>query len=153
MKKIKLEESFDYQHLIIGIASDEPIFKLCWEINESLIWALKKVELDILNFSEPMDSLAQKIKPLLFDPLNFKTEPPAYYEDHDSFPRQEMALFEASIQKIPKEIRAFRYILLLRSVNAQLPESVSLIQTLNELSFVISAIDITHLKNIKQILP
>lgn len=153
MTKLRLEESSDYQHLIIGVASDEPIFKLCWEINEKLIWSLKKAELDISDFSEGTDSLAQKAKPLLFDPDKFKVESSDYYEDHDTFPRQEMAVFEVSPQKIPKEIRAFRYILLLRSVNAQLPESVSLIQTLNELSFVISAIDITHLKNIKQILP
>lgn len=153
MKKVKLEESADYQYLIIGIASAEPVFKLCWEINDSLNWSLKKAEIDIFHFTETSDSLAQKVRPLLFEPDSIQPETTNYYEDHDNFPREEIALFEVSPHKIPKEIRAFRYILLLRSLKAQLPESVSLIQTLNELSFVISAIDITHLKNIKQILP
>jgi hypothetical protein len=153
MKKLKLEDDSDYQHLIMGIASDEPIFKLCWEINDSLNWSLKKVELDDEHFPDEMDSIAYTIRPLLFNPADFQAITWAYYEDHETYPRQEIALFEANPQKIPKEIRAFRYILLLRSNNSELQDSVSLTQALNELSFVISALDITHLKNIKQILP
>ncbi len=148
-----LEEPAEYQQLIIGIASDEPIFKLCWEMNESHGWGLKKIDLALDEPAQSTHSLAEKIRPLLFNPDNFQNDVSVCYEDHDSFPRVDMVLFEAFSQKIPKEIRAFRYILLFRSDEGSLPETVSLIQKLNALSFVISAIDITHLKNIKQILP
>ena len=152
MKRIILEESADFQQLVIGIASDEPIFKLCWEINESLLWTLKKVENQSSDLLNSADSLAQKVKLLLFDTEQFSKDSPLY-EDNESYPRLEMALFEVVSQKIPKEIRAFRYILLLRSEIENMPEVLSLLQKLNELSFVISAIDMSNHKNIKQILP
>ena len=98
-------------------------------------------------------SLAGELIPLLFDLEDLDEQIPDYYEDIETHERLEVALFQNKASNIPKEAKLFRYIFLLRAAGEKKPDLDYFLGQLNGLSFVISAVDITHIKNIKQILP
>lgn len=44
MKKHKLEVSIEEDFCLLGVASDEPDYKLCWRINQALGMAFEKLD-------------------------------------------------------------------------------------------------------------
>ena len=120
-----ITNSPDYQWLIIGIASEERIWKVCYAINQQLGLHLKE------------RGTAAPEKPAeapLFD-QGFSYLPPssaAYYEDMETFSRQEYVLLPAKRRNLPPEARGFSFLLLIHANASELPAAPALIAQLLE---------------------
>ncbi len=152
-KRVHIEGADDDDDQLIGIASDERIWKLCFEVNNSL-----KINLIDRGLPPPLspDSPPPEGTKLtsLFQPGRGgkNTRNLTYYEDTESFRGREFVLCSLEARQLPKEAKAFRYFLLIRAVEVPPPETETLLQQLNELPSVRSAVDITHFKNIKSLI-
>lgn len=151
-KRIDIQDIFDYQCVVIGLASNERIWKLCYEVNLHLGLNLAEKELEqgkTGGENSPPNTLPQG----LFEPLDFTPDdrPLAYYEDLYTDPRFEFILRKPDPALLPKEARPFRFFFLVRAHDGPLPEPADLIERLNKSSVVLSAVDISHIKNIKQL--
>ncbi|MEZ4829524.1 MAG: hypothetical protein R3C61_25055 [Bacteroidia bacterium] len=150
-KRIDIQNLFDYQYVVIGIASNDHIWKLCYEINRQLGLNLTERELDEGKTEENASSDTTSTG--LFDAtdLSFGDRPLAYYEDMISDSRYEYILRKPDPNYLPKEARPFRFFFLVRTHDNPLPESADLIGRLSLSASVLSAVDISHIKNIKQL--
>lgn len=153
MKRVQIYERFDYQGIVIGIASDERIWKVCFEINESLAVNLKENtrNYDILLNEVDTDSP----DPSLFHATESPQEnrPVLFYEDVETNEDCAFYLFKPEATGLPKEIRSFRYLLAIQALTPSLPEPANILEKLNKLTTVRSAVDISHIKSIKHLLP
>jgi hypothetical protein len=155
-----IAEDFDYHYSIIGLASDDPIWKLCWQINQNLNLDLKKGDIEKLYGAEDPE-LASDFTPAienvktLFEGYEFETPQKVvdYYEDLESAPRREFALFEHSLRPSPKEAKVFRYFFLIRSPHDPPGDLEGYLEKLNAIPSILYAVDITGIRNIKQIIP
>lgn len=151
-KRLHIQEPFDYHEYVIGIASDAPIWKLCWDVNQRLELTLEKREKE----AEEPEGLnrAEEVLATLFK--ESEMQPPGgvqhYYEDLESNRTLEYTLFEADRSLSPKPAKPFRYFLLIRSHEGNAPDIVSIISTLNQSEIILSSVDISDIKNIKNIL-
>ena len=141
---------FDYFYGFIGIASDEPIWKVVWSVNQALEIELGKRELD-----QPHQLPEDLSTKRLFSQTELKNSQsaPAYFEDAQSDPKVEYALFENNLKTSPKQARIFRYIFLLRSEQILQETVPPLIDRLMKADFILSATDLSSIKNIQRILP
>ncbi len=151
-KRVKIEYSFDYQYIGIGIACDEHIWKLCFEINQRLGLNLIEKE-ENSDFPEKSDD-ENIVENLLFREKDLpKVERPlAYYEDSTSHSRIEYILCKPDTDKIPRDARIFRFFFFLRSLSDSLPPAEDIIKQLKQITAVISVVDISHVQNIKNLI-
>lgn len=151
-KRIHIQEPFDYHYNVLGIASDAHIWKLCWEINQLLGLALVKKEKEV-PLHEPFNR-AEEVLVTLFK--ESELQPPAdvqhYYEDIESNPKWEYTLFESDRSLSPKEAKPFRYFLVITSGEENGPELEDIVALLNQSEIILSSVDISDIKNIKNIL-
>lgn len=149
VKRIEITEGLDYQYIAVGIASNERIWKLCYEINQSMgINLSEKEQKPPVSSEKPA-----RTSPSLFDPgaISKEDRPLDYYEDMTSKPPLEYILRKPDTTQLPKETRPFRFFLLIRSVSGPVPEAREVIMQLSSASAVLSAVDISHIRNIKQL--
>ncbi len=151
-KRIHIQEPFEYHHRVLGIASDAHIWKLCWEINQLLELNLVKKEKET---PQPEQiKRAEEVLATLFKESDL--QPPGgvqhYYEDLESNPNREYTLFESDRSLSPKEAKPFRYFLLILSGEEDKPDLESMITRLNQSEIILSSVDISDIKNIKNIL-
>lgn len=153
-KRVHIEGAYDYDEYIIGIASDERVWKLCFELNNILnINMLDDRNLTIEDATEN-DNDPQNVD-LLFEAKALKPVKQSlqYYEDTNSIRGREFALFVADNANLPKTIRAFRYFLLIRIIDPPPPDLTVLVEQLNGSALVRSAVNISNVKNIKSLIP
>ena len=150
-KKLHIDQEFDDQHDLIGIASDERIWKVCYEINNLL--KINLIEKGIQSNAEAGKSMQEEAHTGLFseqsDP-RFRF-PLARYEDLESVPRKEfiLATFDRSV--LPKEAKAFRYLLLIRYETNAAPPAEEAIIRLKDSNIIRSAVNLSHVNNIKSL--
>jgi hypothetical protein len=150
-KRVKIEYSFDYQFIGIGIASNEHIWKLCFEINQTLGINLLNQK-DFTNFIPPK-KVDIPDNQLLFQAEKLAQTPSSdnYYIDTTSNSRIEYILCSPERGLIPREARMFRYFFFARSLKYPLPKLDEILLRFNQISIVLSAIDISNIKNIKHL--
>jgi hypothetical protein len=152
-KRVHIKGAFDYRYQVIGVASDQRIWKLCFEVNKALNINLVGAEhphgfqTDSPSDSPPADSLFQS------DAFLPSSRSSIYYEDTESQRGREYTLCEIDAAQLPKALKAFRYFLLIRAIDSPLAPIDGILQQLLSLKSVRSAIDVTHVKNIKSLLP
>lgn len=118
---------------VLGIASNEKIWKLCWKINQ---------ELEI-NLGTGEDDLTQ-----------LKTRD--VYIDQETEPAFEFSMFDKKLiptRKVPKQIKEFRYFFLIRPLGEREPDPKVYLEALNRIDIISIAVDLTEMKDIKNILP
>jgi hypothetical protein len=151
-KRIHIREPFDDQYHVLGIASDAHIWKLCWEINQLLELNLVKKEKEAPQREEL--NRAEEVLASLFK--ENELQPPSgvqhYYEDLESERNVEYTLFESDRSLSPKEAKPFRYFLMIMSTGEYKPDLAPMILRLNQSEIILSSVDISDIKNIKNIL-
>lgn len=119
--------------IVLGIASNGKIWKLCWKINQ---------ELEIhLSTGDPQVST-----------LNDRGVYTSIEED-SAF---EFTLFDKkliSARKIPKNLKEFRYYFVVRPLGEREPDAGIFLQALNRIDIISVAVDLTEVQDIKNILP
>ncbi|MEL6590923.1 MAG: hypothetical protein AAFQ68_12615 [Bacteroidota bacterium] len=153
-KRVHIQGAHDYDESIIGIASDEKVWKLCFEINNLL-------EINLLEkgLSSEDDPRTQEIEKAEEDSLFTRKSlspikrPLRNYEDTNSDRGREFALFAIKSADLPATIRAFRYFLLIRAIDPPPPDLVSIVSKLNSSALIRSAVDLSNVKNIKSLIP
>lgn len=153
-KRVHIQGAHDYDDFIIGIASDEKVWKLCFEINNLLGISLLEKDLP-----DEEDGGGKEIKEgkedSLFTPKSLSPikRPLRNYEDTNSSRGREYALFAIKSADLPATIRAFRYFLLIRATDPPPPDLVSTVRKLNSSALIRSAVDLSNVKNIKSLIP
>lgn len=136
---------------MIGIASHERIWKLCFEVNRLLDLNLRERE------SEPPPPEPEPPQASLLPPLKrpHESAPLEAYEDAETLPQVECLLCTANRRSLPPAARPFPFFLVLHfRENATLPwETSEILARLQTSEAVISAVDLSHIKHIKQVLP
>ncbi|MDX2247365.1 MAG: hypothetical protein SF052_11335 [Bacteroidia bacterium] len=152
IKRIEIQDVFDYQCVVIGLASHEHIWKLCYEVNLHLGLNLTEKELEKGKNGAPHIPEKKPDQGLFEDSeLTPDDRPLAYYEDLHSDSRFEFILCKPDPNHLPKDARPFRFFFLVRAHDYPLPGSAELVERLSQLPTVLSAVDISHIKNIKQL--
>ncbi|MEM6630715.1 MAG: hypothetical protein AAF694_13630 [Bacteroidota bacterium] len=150
-KRIHLENWEEpEQILLLGIASDERIWKLCWEINQLLEIDMKAVEREVHDTkTEPFQEWTVDHK--LF---SFSTEEDnIFYQDDKSRKDQDFLLFSARFTERSKSLRAFRYLFVIRYEGELLIEKEKLLNIINSSSIILSAVDLTDYNDLNPQLP
>ena len=132
-KKNYIKVDMEIPATVLGIASNEKIWKLCWEINQALE----------ISMGTGIDDLTQ-----------LKTRD--VYLDQESDPSFEFSLFDKKLinaKKAPKTIREFRYFFVIRSFGDREPDVRTYLEALNRIDIVSIAVDLTEVKDIKNIIP
>lgn len=154
-KYVHLEENYSYHFVLIGIASDERIWKVCHEINRLLSINLKNVEQPSLSIfpSSPTKAQSEENKPDLFDGnvSNYQKQG-SYYEDFFSESAFSYSFFEPNPTISLKKVRPFRYFLLIRAEERSILRIGKLLQMLNTSTSIRSAVDISDATNINEII-
>jgi len=127
---IKLE--YDTPATVIGIASHEKIWKLCWKVNQELQIALASAEEQVAEVAETV-----------------------VYTDFESDQDFDFFLFENAFQsrKVSALARKFRYWLVIRHVREEAPDVSTLQRKLSGIDIVSLAHDLSDEKDIKKLLP
>ncbi len=127
---IKLD--FDSPTSVLGIASNEKIWKLCWGINQELN----------LNLSSAEERLAE-------------VEGNVNYTDFESSSDFDFFLIENNFpgKKVSKLAKKFRYWLVIRQVREEQPELPELLTQLARVEAISLALDLSEEKDIKKLLP
>ena len=93
---------------------------------------------------------------MLFDQTEDKgrQEEERYYEDTETNKRIEYALFlQPARSSLPTETKPFRFFFLIRSADQSPQDTQKIIEQLGQSEVIRSAVDITHIKQIKQLIP
>ena len=132
-RKNVIKVEFDSPFTVLGIASNEKIWKVAWGINQQLSLALASQQDDAAAHIEVAD----------------------LYSDAESDPDFDYLLFENTHQsrKVPKLARNFRFWLVLRHKRDEAPDVSALLRALGEVDVVTLAHDLTQEKDIKKLLP
>ncbi len=129
-KNIKIE--FNTPVWVIGIASNERIWKLCWELNKELDLNLTTGSRDLIQAGAG-----------------------EFYLDQESFPNFEYCLLENNFKKKSQTAlaRQFRYWLVIKPYQEAVPEIEAIMGNLKEISSISLAVDLSKEKEINKILP
>ncbi|RMG18894.1 MAG: hypothetical protein D6730_22305 [Bacteroidetes bacterium] len=146
-RRVHIEKSFDYHRFVIGVASNERIWKLCWELNRELGISLKKR--DIAGDLPPEADQQAAQEPALFQGQEVEA-PGAYYEDTESKARMEFVV--CTPKAMMRELTAYRYLFIIR-FSAPAPDISSFLSKIQSIPAVIAAVDLSTFKNINQIVP
>ena len=130
-KNVVLLES-DSPSTVVGVASNDKIWKVCWNINQQLTLQLASAEEDVT-----------------------QVKGPELYTDFDSDTDFDYFFFENSFKsnKVPKLARQFRYWLVIRPKKDRIPEVKGIVRALTEIENISLAHDLTNEKDIKKLLP
>ena len=121
-KKTTIKDNFSGQDAIIGISSNEKIWKLAWELNRSLA-----LNLEVPAPSAILEGAEQG------------------YEDRESSGEFEFFLLEnrPGKKKLPAIVKEFRFWFFLRPHKTALPETQGWIDKIRKLPGIILAVDIS----------
>jgi hypothetical protein len=145
-KRLHITNSPDYQWVIIGIASEERIWKVCYAINQQLGLRLKERRTEAPEKPAEAPLFEQ-------DSAAFPPSAAAYYEDMETFSRHEYVLLPAKRRNLPPEARGFSFLLLIHADTSELPAPAAVIEKLLRAEIIRSAVDLSQVNNIKHILP
>lgn len=147
MKRVQIQDPREYQSVIIGIATHVRIWKLCFELNLCLGLALSVFEEQELTAeNEDVDK-----EQSLFKTALSSSQKNVVYRDLESISGQEYFLHYPPQKRLVKEIQSFAYFLHLRFEKTNTPDLAEILSRINSLDLVVSAIDISHVKNIKSL--
>lgn len=152
-KRFQISQADDYQYFVIGIASDERIWKVCWEINQHLDLQLLFREINPETVKQINENPSTGIISLFSRTDWQKTDWwREYYEDTSSHSELEFALFANDLSISPKKVHPFRYFFLIRASGDNWHGLKSMLSQLNQIRAIRSAVDITGVKNINSII-
>ena len=131
-KKNVLDFGTDQSAIVIGIASNDKIWKLCWKLNQTLSINLATAEDDVTRVKGPI-----------------------LYTDFESDPNFEYTFFENNLKPTQgtKLSRQFRYWLVIVGKKEEGLDSQQLLQNIGTIDIVSLAHDLTEEKDIKKLLP
>lgn len=132
-KKNVLDLDFEHDATVIGIASNEKIWKLCWMLNQALSLNLATAE----------------------DDVN-RVKGPALYTDYDSDAALDYTLFENNLKPSQgtKLARQFRFWLVIKSKrDGVVIDSQPIRQSISSIDIVSLVHDLSEEKDIKKLLP
>ena len=127
---IKLE--MDSPATVLGVASNDKIWKVCWKINQGL-------GLDLSTQEEPAAMLAG----------------PTVYTDFESDSDFDYQFFEADTgsRKVSRLARQFRFWMVIKPKRDLAPDVAALLKQLAGIDSVSLAHDLTEEKDIKKLIP
>ena len=132
-KKNYIKVDMEIPTIVLGIASNEKIWKLCWKINQ-------KLEINLGTGSSDLSQLKTR----------------DIYEDQESDPAFEYTFFSRKVipvRKPPKDIKVFRYFFVIRSLGKENPDPQPYIEALNRIDIISIAMNLTQVKDINKIIP
>ncbi len=131
-KKNILDFGTDQSAIVIGIASNDKIWKLCWKLNQTLSIDLATAEDDVT-----------------------RVKGPTLYTDFESDPNFEYTFFENNLKPTQgtKLSRQFRYWLVIVRKKEERLDSKQLLQNIATIDIVSLAHDLSEEKDIKKLLP
>lgn len=131
-KKNVLDFGTDQSAIVIGIASNDKIWKLCWKLNQTLSINLATAEDDVTRVKGPI-----------------------LYTDFESDPNFEYTFFENNLKPTQgtKLSRQFRYWLVIVGKKEEKLDSQQLLQNIGTIDIVSLAHDLSEEKDIKKLLP
>ncbi len=132
-RKNVIKVEFDSPFTVLGIASNEKIWKVAWGINQAL-------GLELTSRQEES---------------NVNMEVLDLYTDYESNIDFDFLLFENTqpTRKVPPLARKFRFWLVIRQKRETTPEISKLLEQLGAVDLVTFAVDLTQEKDIKKLLP
>jgi hypothetical protein len=131
-KRNVLDFDLDQHIAVIGIASNDMVWKLCWKLNQALR----------INLATAEDDEARGSVPIL-------------YADDESDPEFDYIFFENVLKRSQgtKLATKFRFWLVIKGKKDQSPETVTLVRVISEIDIVSMALNLTDEKDIKKLLP
>lgn len=131
-KKQYIRFEYDAPAFVIGIASNDRIWKLCWNINQAM-------ELELSTGA--MDAGTAR--------------GPEIYADYESQPDFEVLVFENTVKgrKVPKKAQPFRFWMVLKPRKEDVSDLSEILETLKTVENVSLAIDLSDEKDIKKLIP
>ena len=131
-KRNILDFDFNQHVAVIGIASNDMIWKLCWKLNQALSLCLATAEDDVT-----------------------RVKGPVLYTDYDSDLGFDYIFFENDLKPAQgsKLSRQFRYWLVIKGKKDQDPNAAEVLKLLAAIDIVSLAHDLTAEKDIKKLLP
>lgn len=131
-KKNVLDLQHDHPVTVIGIASNEMIWRLCWKVNQALGLNLAAEDGDVTRVREPQR-----------------------YEDYETDPDTDFLLFEQELKPSQgsRLARQFRYWLVVKPKRDVLPGTADLIHRIGTIDVVSMCHDLTAEKDILKLIP
>ncbi|MEM1000042.1 MAG: hypothetical protein AAGN35_23510 [Bacteroidota bacterium] len=131
-KKNVIQVEFDSPASVLGVASNDKIWKVCWNINQQLGIQLATAPEDVT-----------------------RVKGPAMYTDLERDPDFDYYFFENThkTSKVPRLARQFRYWLVIRHRREVAPEIRTILRRLAQVDNISLAHDLSHEKDIKKLLP
>ena len=131
-KKNLIKLDFETPASVIGIASNEKIWKLCWSINQQL-------NLELASAEEQVAEVSGNV----------------IYTDFESSSDYDYFLFENNFpgRKVSRLAKQFRYWLVIRQIRDEQPNLRDYLTKLTEVSAISLAHDLSEEKDIKKLLP
>ncbi|WNJ21055.1 hypothetical protein [Pontibacter sp. G13] len=152
-RKIHIQDPDPDQFLFIGLVSSVRVWTLCYEINRLLGLQLKQVSSVSSQDADNQKHQAAANSLFLDFGNSFKSAKGTLYEDHLSDPERIYVLYEPDRSAIPKPAKAFPYFLILRAASTCELSSDRVIEALSTSDLLTSVVDLSHLKDINNILP
>lgn len=131
-KKNQIRIDFEGNQFVLGIASNERIWKLCWEVNKSLN----------INLSTELQTLS-------------RPSAPPEYSDYTTDSDFDFTMVENLDQssRIPKVARQFRYWLIIKPKRDKSPDLADFMSRLKTSEQISMVVDLTALNQEKSFLP
>lgn len=131
-RKNHIETESGVPPIVLGLASNERIWKLCWEINQALN----------LNISAGTDD-------------GSGTPARDIYADTESDPKHDYFLLEnnAPPKKLSAKAKTFRFFLVVRPIEKEEFDLKTLLNPLSEIDIVSLAVDLSAEKDINKFIP
>ncbi|MEO0896170.1 MAG: hypothetical protein AAFY71_07230 [Bacteroidota bacterium] len=152
-KKLHIKPSPDDQFKVLGINSEEKIWKLSFALNSALKLNLQRSEKESLDEFEREEKPAQTLFSVEKETL-ISNESEFLYKDDRSFPKYTVILLASAGRNLPELARPFRYFLFLlyttREIDVQ--EWNTIEQSVQAIPSVLTTCDLTHLSELKNIL-
>ncbi|MFN8393178.1 MAG: hypothetical protein U0176_00740 [Bacteroidia bacterium] len=131
-KKNVLDLQHDHPVTVIGVASNEMIWRLCWKVNQALSLNLAAEEGDVTRVREPQR-----------------------YIDYETDPDMDYLLFEPDLKPSQgsRLARQFRYWLVVKPKRDVLPDAAALSRELGGIDVVSMCHDLSNEKDILKLIP
>lgn len=131
-KKNILNLEFELPSAVIGIASNEKVWKVCWKLNQTLG----------LNLASEQDDVT-------------RVKGPALYADHESDPNFDFVFFENNLKSNQgtKLARKFRFWLVVKLKKELPPDAAALTRKISEIDVISLVHDLSNEKDIKRLIP
>lgn len=144
-KRIAIRSS-DTPPMVFGLASHEPVWQVSHLLNEAFSWKLQATEAVAVPQKEEIEAHS-----LLGDWQSNKSY--LHYCDTESLAPVEIYVREIPQSELSKALKAFRFFLILQSVENHALATDDFLPKLTDLSPLTSVVDLTHHTDIKRLLP